>query len=129
MPFPTSRGMGPRVRGDDTCCLGTRSAPADLSAKRPPKKKGPQLALEPLDGQGIAGYLPEPKLWTRPLGRSLGAKSRENSVVVGALAVVGDVETFALLLHGRTQADDHVDDLVEDRRTDTRPQQRRQHGL
>jgi hypothetical protein len=26
------------------------------------KRKGPQLALEPLNGQGIAGYLPEPKL-------------------------------------------------------------------
>jgi hypothetical protein len=24
------------------------------------KKKGLQLALEPLDGQGIAGYVPEP---------------------------------------------------------------------
>ncbi len=76
-----------------------------------PKRKGPQLALEPLNGQGIAGYLPEPKLrtWSR------GTESRENSVVVGALAVVGDVQTFALLLDGRAQADDHVDDLVEDR--------------
>jgi drug/metabolite transporter (DMT)-like permease len=27
------------------------------------KRKGPQLALEPLDGRGIAGYVPEPKLW------------------------------------------------------------------
>jgi hypothetical protein len=24
------------------------------------KKKGPQLALEPLDGPGIAGYVPKP---------------------------------------------------------------------
>jgi drug/metabolite transporter (DMT)-like permease len=29
------------------------------------KRKGPQLALEPLDGRGIAGYVPEPKLWAR----------------------------------------------------------------
>jgi hypothetical protein len=26
----------------------------------PPKRKGPQLALEPLDGRGIAGYVPKP---------------------------------------------------------------------
>ncbi|SFM33952.1 hypothetical protein SAMN05216573_10143 [Bradyrhizobium sp. Rc3b] len=25
-----------------------------------PKRKGLQLALEPLNGQGIAGYVPEP---------------------------------------------------------------------
>jgi len=24
------------------------------------KRKGPQLALEPLDGRGIAGYVPKP---------------------------------------------------------------------
>lgn len=30
------------------------------------RKKGLQLALEPLNGQGIAGYVPEPELWTRP---------------------------------------------------------------
>ena len=30
---------------------------SDLFCK---KRKGLQLALEPLDGQGIAGYVPEP---------------------------------------------------------------------
>jgi hypothetical protein len=30
------------------------------------KRKGPQLALEPLNGQGIAGYVPRPELWMRP---------------------------------------------------------------
>jgi hypothetical protein len=30
------------------------------------KRKGLQLALEPLNGRGIAGYVPEPKLRTRP---------------------------------------------------------------
>jgi len=25
-----------------------------------PKRKGPQLALEPLNGRGIAGYVPKP---------------------------------------------------------------------
>jgi hypothetical protein len=28
--------------------------------KHPPKTTGHQLALDPLDGQGIAGYVPEP---------------------------------------------------------------------
>lgn len=32
------------------------------------KRKGLQLALEPLNGQGIAGYVPEPELWMRPRG-------------------------------------------------------------
>jgi hypothetical protein len=30
------------------------------------KRKGLQLALEPLNGQGIAGYVPKPELWARP---------------------------------------------------------------
>src|SRR5205085_3014377 len=29
------------------------------------KRKGLQLALEPLNGQGIAGYVPEPEFWAR----------------------------------------------------------------
>jgi hypothetical protein len=38
------------------------SNPFLLSAveKNPAKRKGLQLALEPLNGRGIAGYLPEP---------------------------------------------------------------------
>jgi len=31
----------------------------EIKAPRP-KRKGLQLALEPLNGQGIAGYVPEP---------------------------------------------------------------------
>jgi drug/metabolite transporter (DMT)-like permease len=37
-----------------------RAAPSDKA-----KRKGLQLALEPLDGRGIAGYVPKPKLWAR----------------------------------------------------------------
>jgi hypothetical protein len=33
--------------------------PSELR-KAPAQKKGPQLALGPLNGQGIAGYVPEP---------------------------------------------------------------------
>jgi len=41
----------------------------DESSSREPrhsghtKRKGLQLALEPLNGQGIAGYVPEPEFW------------------------------------------------------------------
>src|SRR5258708_33626032 len=84
------------------------------------KRKGLQLALEPLNGQGIAGYVPEPELWVRPLGIA----PRENLHVVSALRVLGDVEAFTLGLDVDAQADDDIDDLVEDRRTDARPHQR-----
>src|SRR5690242_4884639 len=41
------------------------------------KRKGPQLALEPLDGRGIAGYVPEPKSWARSRGLFRGTRLRE----------------------------------------------------
>src|SRR5712675_1700748 len=84
------------------------------------KRKGLQLALEPLYGQGIAGYVPKPKLWVRPRGIA----PRENSHVVSALRMLGDIEAFTLGLDVDAQADDDVDHLVEDRRTDARPHQR-----
>src|SRR5437667_4676499 len=55
---------------------------------------------------------------------SFEAASRENLHVVGALRVLGDVEAFAFGLDIGTQADDDIDDLVEDRRADARPHQR-----
>ena len=75
------------------------------------KRKGPQLALEPLNGQGIAGYVPEPELWARPQGIA----PRENSHVVGALGVLGDIEAFTFGLDVDAQADDDIDDLEQDR--------------
>ncbi|HEX3170271.1 MAG TPA: hypothetical protein VHQ88_06805, partial [Burkholderiales bacterium] len=42
-----------------------------LSRVAKAKRKGLQLALEPLNGQGIAGYVPEPELWMRPRGQRL----------------------------------------------------------
>ena len=75
------------------------------------KRKGLQLALEPLNGQGIAGYVPEPELWVRPLRIA----PRENSHIVGALGVLGDIEAFPLGLDVDAQADDDVDDLEQDR--------------
>src|SRR5579863_1609031 len=38
----------------------TIDAPQVIEASIRPKRKGPQLALEPLDGRGIAGYVPKP---------------------------------------------------------------------
>src|ERR1700710_245688 len=93
---------------------------ADIGEVRAPKRKGPQLALEPLNGRGIAGYVPKPEFWAR----SRGIAPRENLHVVGALGVLGDVETFALHFDIGAQADDDIDDLVEDRRADARPHQR-----
>src|SRR5258705_738510 len=78
------------------------------------KRKGLQLALEPLNGQGIAGYVPKPELWAR----SWKTAPRENSHIVGALGVLGDVEAFTLGLDIGAQADDDVYDLVKDCRAD-----------
>jgi hypothetical protein len=53
---------------DDSCFDAFSSRePVPTSLENAMKRKGPQLALEPLNGQGIAGYVPEPELWTRPL--------------------------------------------------------------
>jgi len=38
---------------------GVHSSSTEIGATEP-KKKGLQLALEPLNGPGIAGYVPEP---------------------------------------------------------------------
>jgi drug/metabolite transporter (DMT)-like permease len=47
--------------------LARRPAQSRSPCGRPDaeKRKGLQLALEPLDGRGIAGYVPKPKLWAR----------------------------------------------------------------
>src|SRR5689334_11794336 len=55
--------------------------------------------------------------------------SRSRLHVVGALAVIAEVEAFALLLHGRTQADGEVHHLVDDERADTGPDERRGYGF
>src|SRR3569833_1891276 len=104
--------------------------PLSSSAKMPTAKTNgaPACAGAP-QRSGHCRVSARPKLWTGAAGNVLWRRARENSVVVGALAVIGDVETLALLLHGGTQPDDHVDDLVEDRRTDARPDQGRQQRL
>src|SRR5438046_3121097 len=116
-----SRLSAPAVRDGDgnkqfiSLRVNTRGADAgraNLRALFRGKRKGLQLALEPLNGQGIAGYVPEPELWTR----SLEIASRENLHIVSALRVLGDVEAFTLGLDIGAQADDDVDDIRSEER-------------
>jgi hypothetical protein len=46
-----------------TSAKASASPDSTKNCDPPAKKKGLQLALEPLNGQGIAGYVPEPELW------------------------------------------------------------------
>src|SRR5467141_1071274 len=86
----------------------------------PQKERGSNLRWSPSTVGALPGMCPN-----RSSGRDLvRSRPRENLHVVGALRVFGDVQAFAFHLDGGAQADDHVDDLVEDRRTDTRPHQR-----
>ena len=48
---------------------------------------------------------------------------------VSALAMLGEVEAFALLIGGDTQADDQINDLEDDRRANARPDDREQDAL
>src|SRR3954451_8743870 len=88
---------------------------------RQSKRKGLQLALEHLNGRDIAGYVPQTVVVATPPKRTRPGGALH---VVGALGVLGDVEAFTLALDIRAAANDHIDDLVDDRRTDTRPHQR-----
>jgi hypothetical protein len=40
---------------------GVHSSSAQIAVYWSEKRKGPQLALEPLNGRGIAGYVPKPE--------------------------------------------------------------------
>lgn len=62
---------------------------------------------------------------SRRRGRLPGIRpNRSCSHVVGTLSVIGEVEAFAFDIRFRTQSDDHVDDFIENRRTNTGPHQR-----
>src|SRR6185437_9505711 len=80
------------------------------------KERGSSLRWSPSTVGALPGMCPN-----RSCGPGLVRPGPgRRSVVVGALAVVGDVQTLALLFDRRTQAHDHVDDLVEDRRAHAR---------
>src|SRR5258705_2992214 len=84
------------------------------------KERGSNLRWSPSTVGALPGMCPN-----RSSGRDLvRSRPRENSHVVGALGVLGDVEALTLGLDIGAQSDDDVDNLVEDRRTDARPHQR-----
>src|SRR4029453_6620998 len=92
------------------------------------KERGSNLRWSPSTVRALPGMCPN-----RSCGGGPGATttlslwwnaSRENLHVVGALGVLGDVEAFTLGFDVDAQTDDHVDHLVEDRRTDAPPHQR-----
>src|SRR6202158_5346631 len=78
------------------------------------KERGSNLRWSPSTVRALPGMCPN-----RSSGRDHREMiaPRENSIVVSALAVIGNVETFAFRFHGGTKTDDHVDELVEDRRS------------
>src|SRR6266436_5201296 len=93
---------------------------------RQQKERGSNLRWSPSTVRALPGMCPN-----RSSGRDHREMiaPRENSIVVSALAVIGNVETFALRFHGGTKTDDHVDELVEDRRSNAGPEQRGTDGL
>src|SRR4051812_36964793 len=81
------------------------------------KKGAPTCAGAPSTVGALPGMCPN-----RSSGRNpLRSRPRENSHIVGALGMLGDVEAFAFGLDIGAQADDDIDDLVENCRTDPRP--------
>src|SRR6202795_1962631 len=105
---------------------GVHSSSAETAAVSPQKERGSSLRWSPSTVGALPGMCPN-----RSSGRDHREMiaPRENSIVVSALAVIGDVETLAFRFHGGTKTDDHVDELVEDRRSNAGPEQRGSDGL
>src|SRR6266446_5397659 len=115
--------MRPRRQTSNVCrraAVMLSAGPAEPHGLPPQKERGSSLRWSPSTVGALPGMCPN-----RSSGRDL-VRSRpwENSHIVSALRVLGDVETFALHLNAGAQADDDIDDLVEDRRADARPHQR-----
>jgi len=71
-PMSRSRRMNKAAANTAASSQDTKRQMLPAEAVIVEKRKGLQLALEPLNGRGIAGYVPEPKLWTwivRPKSR------------------------------------------------------------
>src|SRR5207237_9731681 len=95
---PCGRGsLREAKRGEGSVSADRREAYARTSESIVKKRKGLQLALEPLNGQGIAGYVPEPEFWVR---HPEAPHPAENLHIVSALGVLGEVETLALHFEG-----------------------------
>src|ERR1700738_3324685 len=81
------------------------------------KERGSNLRWSPSTVGALPGMCPNRSCGCEPWGFA----PRENLHVVSALRVLGDIEAFTLGLDVDAQADDDVDYLVENRRTDARP--------
>lgn len=55
----------------------------------------------------------EKREWRPRVG---GLRAPPNLIVVGAFAVIGDIEALALLILGEAQTDDHLDQQQDDQR-------------
>src|SRR6266478_1716944 len=105
--------MRPRRQASNVCrraALMLSAGPAEPRGP-PQKERGSSLRWSPSTVGALPGMCPN-----RSSGRDL-VRSRpgENSHIVSALRVLGDVEAFAFDLNVGAQADDDIDDLVEDR--------------
>src|SRR5882724_2337218 len=89
--------------------------------RRLKKERGSNLRWSPSTVRALPGMCPNRSSGHGLLGRPRPGRTLH---IVGALGVLGDVEAFTFGLDIGTQADDDVDDLVEDRRADARPHQR-----
>lgn len=89
------------------CCLVARFSRSAVPHGGGHKKREPEVSSGSLSFEHVGG-----------LGRSRARVGVVGSVVVSALAVLGDVETLALAIFGRAQAQDDIDDLEDDRGTD-----------
>src|SRR6266446_9592791 len=87
---------------------------------RQQKERGSNFRWTPSTARALPGMCPNRSCGCDPWG----SHPRENLHVVSTLRVLGDVEAFTLGLDVDAQADDDIDYLVEDRRTDARPHQR-----
>src|SRR6201987_3898875 len=87
------------------------------------KERGSNFRWSPSTVGALPGMCPNRSCGRDPQGNPRGIAPREETHVLGALALMADVETLALFLPRGTQANDQIDDLVEDRRPDTGPHQ------
>src|ERR1700738_2531080 len=111
--------------------LSARTSPPAEMGLQSPSSSSPTAADQKKKGAPTCAGAPQRAGHCRVCARTvvLGATSRdrapgENLHVVSARGVLGDVETLTLHLNGGAQAYDDIDDLVEDRRTHARPDQR-----
>ena len=83
-----------------------------IAINRLKKERGSNLRWSPSTVGALPGMCPNRSSGRDPRGRP---RPRENSHIVGALGVLGNIEALTLGFDIGAQADDDVDDLVDDR--------------